>query len=357
MNTYSAERANIEKDEERDSRIDKAFLRFHERSMPKIDEFRGVDGYSDKEIDEKKKKLSVHDSVFLRESEERQEELDENNNNRAKLCTVIRMMVAEDGGESFLTGRKSHIDVASRYDQLYNGTTLVYRMEDLDGSKPYDISLDVTTIDFNHNIEGMFSDKSYGAGIVKEVSFVKHGEKKKKVKNAPSFVVGISEDNLEEALDGYSIVSHEKNDGTTDTKLESEGPNLDIKFKILSEMFEQTEMRLGQIERSKPLTDSVIAAKTKYTAIKSRLRNEIALMFDLNVRNIDNSEKLALFNERFEREYGEKMQSLRKEDKIYDEIIRLSKNIKTGSMVHNVMRDEKRMGDTLVRPSKLTFRR
>lgn len=344
MNGSSAERTNSEK--ERDWRIDRVFLQFHRNNIPNPEDFRGAEGYSDEEIDEKKKKMENYRSVFQRESEERQDELDENDEKRAKLSTVIRLMVADNGGKGLLSDQNTYVDMVSRYDQLYNGTTMMCHMEDLDGGRPCNVSLDITTVSANRNIEGMFGEKSKTKGVMKEISFIKHGQQKKKEKNVPSYVVGVSESRLEDALNGFSVESFKDSTGAVSTELKNEGINQDVKFELLSEMLEQTEMRIGQLGGGDP------GQKTKYVSIRSKLRNEIALMLDLNAKAIDNGDKLVYFTEQFEKRYREKMRDLRKEDKVYDEIIRMSNNIKTGSKANSMVRDEKRMGDTLVRPAR-----
>lgn len=344
----SPQEQNVERIEQLPN-VGQAFVLMDERSTINHTIFEGKEGFSSQKIKEASDRIKRYDENLEKESKERKDELEERHENDAKLRTILRIMLAPNANRSFLTDRKCHMDTVSRYDQLFNYTSLMLHVEDQeatsqDGANPIDLSLDVTTNADSGNVDGMFKMGKQEAprnGHISGVDYYCHGEEFKSSKDVPRFVIGISTDNIDRALEKCSIIRGQKEDGTRTAKLECREMDTDIKFKVLSEVFEQTESRIKQLEGE----SGEKRAYDEYVKIRHRIRSELACMMGIDPKP-KNGEEAIKFKQEFEKKYAGVVKRLRAEDEVYDEIVKKTWGIKDTTLK---VPDKKVIGKTLGR--------
>lgn len=254
-----------------------------------------------------------------------------------KITGVLNYMI---NNKELISGRKIASVIPSEYDKEVNNSSLIVAMEKKGGGA-LQINLDITSCDKVGNIDGLFQDTP--GGCTDEIAYFEYGQTRTKLSNIPRYVVGISQENAGAAVDKFKISEEINPDQSIATEISHEQDE-QTRFKILSEIYEQAKSRRDAAKNgSAPKNFQAISDKN--AEVYSAVRSELATMFGLDPI-VRTHEELVQFEEKFNKEYEEACNLTMEltHDKVYETIVKRSRNLRYGATVAGVMAARDRVG-------------
>ncbi len=276
-------------------------------TQPTFDDFRGRDGYSDKMLGADARYVRKRKEKIATKNQQDENEYARNDRWSAQAEPILAYIMNTD---QFLPTRESFAHLAHEYDDLGNGTDIVFCVSSKNGGY-ITCSVDVATDTNPKYIAEKFieSGRMHKATPpwVANVHYCRHDDERWQEPEAPHFILGLMPSRIDDATDAVNIkdglIAGRESDPKTD-------------FKLASEMREQIIMQLAFLRAEVDVDNKSRIAKL------SDLLNAVNAMLG-RVCGVEGETKEERAND-FEKKYKKTMEEM-KEDLVYRHIINEAK--------------------------------
>lgn len=278
------------------------------RNQPSFDVFRGRDGYSDKMLSADARYVRKRKEKFAKKNQQDENGYAGNDRWSAQAEPILTYIMNTD---QFLPTRESFAHLAHEYDDLSNGTDIVFCVSSKNGGY-ITCSVDVAT-DTNPKY---IAEKFIESGRIHKstppwaanVRYCCRGDELWQELEAPHFILGLMPSRIDDATDAVNIkeglIAGRESDPNTDFKLASE-----MREQILMQLaFLRAEVGVDNKSRMAKLSDLLNAINTKLG----------------RVCGVEGETKEEWAND-FEKKYKKTKEQMR-EDLVYRHIIDEAKN-------------------------------
>ncbi len=208
---------------------------------------------------------------------------------------------------ALLPSRENFSFLASEYDDKFNGTDIVFGVQNNKTNENMVFSVDVATGTLPKNIQAKFENSIDRHDGVSVIDYCRYKDQRWREEDAPHFILGMSPASHDKAFEKINI----KNG-----ILKSREKDLDTDFIVLSEIKEQIEMQLN-ILKKRPRTESIESRIAKLRNLRPAIITGLYRTLGIDAKSFASSEER---NKAFTEKYEAKSKELRSFDSVYKNI-------------------------------------
>ena len=308
LNNVNSSKQAYVSSEEKAHAIAKKSERIHNaiyRLQPKIDDFKKCDGYPNWMLEQDKKEVSRRSLRHAMESSGSMAASDRWSRDAEPILTYVL-------SSGILPTRECFSHLASDYDDLCNGTDIVFGVKTRDKSRFMVFSIDVATGTNNENIAGKFNKSEIArrntSPFAANIKYCKHQDKRWREQEAPHFILGMMPARLDDAVDEIQI----SDEGIIAGR--EVNPDYKTDFRLLSELYEQIKMQKSILKKNPDDPSS----KRRLSDLEDFQHAVISGLY--RTLGIDTLPKEAR-REAFDIKYKEEVDKAAKKDSVYRNII------------------------------------